>query len=280
MIAEFITSLLTPAPKWAKHMDFVHEAIAIEARARRCRKAWAPHQQHTKEAILNTVKGCDQHRTVVAVGSGACLDIPLVELAGIFEQVVLIDIVHPLKLKRHGWNHVTHITQDITGQMETLYNNPGKIPEMWVPDIYHDCPAIDLVLSVNLASQLPIIPLKYLADKMSHDENELERFAKNLVTAHFKWLSGFTCATALICDKVWEKFDVSGNVIETENPLYDLIAQKSTREWYWDVAPLHETGREFSHRNCVAYWENFQFRAYDDLLVRQNRNSSCTHEKY
>ncbi len=277
MITEFLTSLLTPAPKWAKRMEFLNEAIAIEARARRCRDAWAPHQQHTKEAILDAIKVCDQHRTVVVVGSGACLDIPLAELADIFEQVLLIDIVHPLKSKRHSWNHVKHVTLDVTGQMETLYDNPEQLPEISIPDLYHDVPEIDVVLSVNLASQLPVIPLKYLAHKTFHDENDLDRLAKDLLVAHCRWLSGFTCTTALICDKAWAKLDVSGNVIETSDPLYGLISQQTTREWYWNVAPRHETGTEFSHRNSVGYWSNFLFTDFDELSSKHHTNSNCTY---
>lgn len=277
MIEEFIASLLTPAPQWVKRMDFLNEAIAIEARARRCRDAWAPHQQQTKEAIVDAVRVCEQHRTVLVVGSGACLDIPLAELADMFERVLLIDIVHPLNSKRHPWNHVIRVTLDITGQMETLYHNPEQIPEISIPDFYHDVPEIDCVLSVNLASQLPVIPLKYLSHKISHDENDLDRFAKDLLVAHFTWLSGFTCATALICDKAWERLDVGGNVIETDDPLHDLISQKTTREWYWDVAPRHETGTEFSRRNRVGYWSNFLFTDSDDLTAGQNMNSKCTY---
>ena len=269
MISEFLTSLLTPAPKWVKRMEFLHEAIAIEARARRCRDEWAPHQQHTKEAILDAIKACELHRTVLVVGSGACLDIPLAELADIFERVLLLDIVHPLKSKRHAWKHVVHISLDITGQMETLYNNPGKLPEMYVPNIYHDCSDIDAVLSVNLASQLPVIPLQYLAHKHPHDVNDLDRFTKNLLVAHFKWLSGFTCATALICDKSWERLDGNGKVLEVDDPLFGLISDTTTREWYWEVSPSHETGTEISRRNRVGYWSNFVLTDFDDLPARQ-----------
>ncbi len=276
MIAEYIETLLTSAPKWAKGMDFLKEAIAIEARGRRCRDDWAPHQQHTKEAIVDAIKACEQHRTVLVVGSGACLDIPLAELADIFERVLLIDIVHPLKSKRHPWNHVKHVTLDITGQMETLYHNPEQLPEISIPDFYHNVPEIDVVLSVNLASQLPVIPLKFLANKKPHDEHDLERFAKDLLVAHFTWLSGFTCATALICDKAWEKLDASGNVIDTDDPLMGLISQTTTKEWFWDVAPRHETGTECSHRNHVGYWSNFLLTDSDDLSVRQNMHSNCT----
>ena len=259
MIAEFISSLLTPAPEWAKRMKFLEESIAIEARAKRCWDAWAPHQQHTKDAILNSIQSCEHYRKVLVVGSGACLDIPLTELADIFERVLLIDVVHPLNSKRHGWNHVEHITLDITGQMDTLYLNPEKLPEMYVPDLYHDVPDIDCVLSVNLASQLPIKPLKYLSKKMPHNESDLERFAKNLIEAHFKWLSGFPCTTALICDTAWGRVDLKGKIIELSDPLYGLLSQTVTKEWYWDVAPLHETGTGISHRNRVGYWSNFSY---------------------
>ncbi len=268
MITEFLASLLTTAPKWAKDMNFLHEAIAIQARARRCREAWAPHHQHTKDAIVDSIQACEQHRTVVVVGSGTCLDIPLAKLANTFEQVLLIDIVHPWKSKRHNWNNAVHVTLDITGQMEALYHNPATLPDMYKPDAYHHVPDIDLVLSVNIASQLPIVPLKYLEHKASHDEHALEQFAKNLIVAHFTWLSSFQCPTGLICDKAWETLDVNGELIESHDPLYGLIPQQATREWYWEVEPRHETGSVCSRRNRVGYWSNFLFMTSDDQPVR------------
>ncbi len=277
MLTEFLTSLLMPAPKWVKRMKFLNEAIAIEARAKRCRHDWAPHQQHTKEAIVDSINASDHHRTVLVVGSGACLDIPLAELADRFERVILIDIVHPLKSKRQHWSHVVHVSLDITGQMEVLYDHPETLPKIFVPDIYHDFPDIDLVLSVNLASQLPVTPLTYLAQKASHHEDDLDQFTKDLLFAHFTWLSGFTCSTTLICDKAWERLDENENIIETHDPLYGLISQDSTKEWYWDVAPRHETGTEFSRRNHVGYWSNFLFTHSDHLTVGQNVKSQYTH---
>ncbi len=277
MIAEFLMSLLTPAPKWAKGMQYLNEAIAIEARAKRCRDTWAPHQQHTKDVIVDAIKTCDRHRTVLVVGSGACLDLPLADLADVFERILLVDVVHPLKAKRHRWNHVIHVTLDITGQMEALYDDPEQLPGMSTPDFYHDVTDIDCVLSVNLASQLPVIPLKYLTHIETHDEHDLNRFAQDLLVAHFTWLSGFTCTTALICDKAWERLDVNGNIIETDDPLYGLISQQPTSEWYWDMAPRHETGTEISHRNRVGYWPNFVLTDSDDLSGKHRMHSSCTY---
>ncbi|MGB0911874.1 MAG: hypothetical protein ACPGYT_16055, partial [Nitrospirales bacterium] len=152
--------------------------------------------------------------------------------------------------------------------MEALYHNPETLPHVEVPDTYHHVPNIDLVLSVNLASQLPISPLKYLKHTMSHDEYALEQFAKNLMVAHFTWLSNFTCATALICDKAWETLDVNGKLIEKHDPLHGLISQAATKEWDWEVEPRHETGSERSRRNRVGYWPNFRFTTAEDLSVR------------
>jgi len=257
-------------------MGFLNEAIAIKARARRCHDAWKPHQQKTKEAILDAVKACDHTRTIIVVGSGACLDIPITELAGKFERVMLVDIIHPLNSKAHGYKHVVHITRDITGQMEALYHNPINLPELKTSDLYHDLSDIDFVLSINLASQLPIMPLKYLVHKTSLDENKLNSFAKNLIKTHFTWLSSFKCPTALICDKAWEKLDLSEKIIECDDPLYGLKLQKTTSEWYWDVAPTHETGTEYAHRNRVGYLSNFRFTDSDEpstsFDVKNNEN--------
>jgi len=264
MIFEFLTSLLTPAPKWARRMGYVHEAIAIKARAKRCQVAWASHQNKTKTAILEAVKERVQNRTVLIVGSGACLDIPLRELADIFERVVLVDIVHPPKSRSHGLNNVVHVTLDITNQIEGFYNNPDVLPDAKVPTIYHDFPDIDFVLSVNVASQLAVIPLHYAALKLAHEDDALIAFSKNLIQAHFKWLSGFKCPSALICDRMWELLDPAGKRISVEDPLYGVNLNAPSEMWCWDVAPLVETGAGFARRNQVGYWPNFLFTAIDN----------------
>ena len=80
MIIEWIRSLLTPCPKWARKMGYLAESIAIQARAKRCSAAWAPHQEQSRQMILQAANQCEQKRTVVIAGSGACLDVPLLEL--------------------------------------------------------------------------------------------------------------------------------------------------------------------------------------------------------
>ena len=265
MIAEFIKSWLTPAPKWARRMGYVREAVAIEARAKRCHAVWAPHLDKTKAAILDAVTGRKQNRTVLIVGSGACLDIPLAELAEIFERVVLVDIVHPLKSKTHGHDNVLQVTLDITGMMQDLYKNPHHLPEVKIVNSYHDFPDIDFVLSVNVASQLVVMPFHYAGCKLTHDDVASMGFAKKIIQAHLTWLSGFKCPGALICDRSWERLDPVGKLIDADDPLYGNILPNPVQDWYWDVAPIAETAGGFACRNRVGYWPNFQFTASDDI---------------
>lgn len=269
MILEYIESLLVSAPKWARHMGYVREAIAIEARAKRCKANWASHQNNTKAAILEAVETRDQNRTVLLVGSGACLDVPLAELAQIFERVVLVDVVHPRKSKRHGLDNVVQVDLDITGHMATLCSDPGILPDVISPTFYHDFPDIDFVLSVNVASQLPVMPLQYLAKmtgrKLSHDDDVLDSFSKDIIAAHFRWLSGFKCPAALICDRAWERLDLSGKLLVSDDPLYELNMIMPAKEWYWDVAPAKEIGANYARRNRVGYWSNFLNTAFHDI---------------
>src|SRR5579871_6065867 len=96
MFAELIEYAITPCPRYARRMGYLYEAVAIRARAARCRAAWAPHQERTRALLRRSLARCPRRRKAVVLGSGACLDVPLAELAAAFGEVVLVDVVHPL----------------------------------------------------------------------------------------------------------------------------------------------------------------------------------------
>ncbi len=263
MIIEAIRYSLTPAPKWVHRMGYLHEAIAINARKARCGDSWNGHITKTKEAILNAVKTRQQNRTILITGAAAINDIPLQELAGIFEQVILLDIIHPFEFKNpfksnpYGYNNIRHISVDITNHMQNLFNNPDILPKVMTPDLYHNFPDIDFVISVNMASQLPVIPLQYLRrnnQNTSHTDKNINGFFTQIIAAHFNWLSGFNCPTAVICDIKWQKINSDDQVIDQYDPLYNLDMQAPLKTWRWDIAPIGEIDKGFCCVNIVAYW--------------------------
>jgi len=54
VLAELITSLITPFPRIPRRMGLLREQIAIRARERRCRAQWAGHLAASRQAMRST----------------------------------------------------------------------------------------------------------------------------------------------------------------------------------------------------------------------------------
>jgi putative NADH-flavin reductase len=68
----------------AKQMGFLKEAIAIDARAKRCHRQWDAHYLKCKETIVAATQRAVQKRTVLVFGAGSLNDIPLSYLSSQF----------------------------------------------------------------------------------------------------------------------------------------------------------------------------------------------------
>ena len=95
MRAKWLDSILTPCPRYLRQMAYLDQMLGLERRYQRCRTAWAPHLEACKRLILETAGTCVKRDKAVILGSGFLYDVPLVELASLFDEVVLVDILHP-----------------------------------------------------------------------------------------------------------------------------------------------------------------------------------------
>jgi len=252
MIAETLAWLATPAPATARRLGFLAESIAIQARHRRCRAAWAGHVAASRAAILDAVartSGCGPRRDTVAVlGSGAHLDLPLADLAAAFRRVLLVDLVHPWAARRAArqFPNVTLVTDDVTGVLETVragqVASPRRFPLLADPEV-------DLTISLNLLSQLPVIPVRHLEGKVP--DFELVAFAQALVRRHLGDLEQAPGATLLIADVERVVLDAAGREVERASLLAEVAEPEPESGWWWDFAPAPEADPETSERRRV-----------------------------
>ncbi|HYE51512.1 MAG TPA: hypothetical protein VEB20_18075 [Azospirillaceae bacterium] len=247
MLRELASSLLTRCPAPARRLGYAHEAAAIAARARRCAQAWAPHLARTRAAILREARACRTRRTVLVLGSGPLLDVPLAELAGLFGRVVLADLAHPLSARRAAARHpnVALSTLDLTGTVEALAAGGAAAPTPGCAAFLDD-PGIDLVVSANLASQLPLRPMAALADEAARPS-----FAASVMAAHLDHLSRFRGRVLLVTDieRLYTAGD--GTVLEREDPLFGAVPPPAGEEWDWTLAPEGEAGCGYAVRTRV-----------------------------
>ncbi|MBF0465422.1 MAG: hypothetical protein HQK88_11660 [Nitrospirae bacterium] len=270
MIAEFLTYLTTPAPLYVKRMGYLKEAIAIEARYKRCKAAWSPHLENSKNFIINALKRCKAFRTVVVLGSGNLLDLPLLQLSQTFEKVILVDIVHLgkiLKTIRKFTNVVSH-SCDITETSEIIFNliknrtNTTEHIELPMPKMFHlpetqgNC--TDLVISLNIFSQLTVMPREYiLKNKASEDGTVLKRWENEVLEAHLDALMALKTNVCLITDF---EFIERNHRTQSLNQYYTLTGINlplPEKTWTWNIAPKGEISNDISiERKVAAFFFN------------------------
>lgn len=135
MLREAVEWALTPAPGPARQLGYLAESIALEARWRRCRRAWASHLENSRRAVMDAAASCPRRRLVAILGSGPLLDVPLASLARTFDRVLLVDIVHPWRARgaARRFDNVFLAQADIAGVSAALARDPGRIPAV-APD--------------------------------------------------------------------------------------------------------------------------------------------------
>jgi len=251
MLIEALKYLTTPCSPHLRALGFLSELIATEARHRRCRDAWAPHLEKTRAMISAAAGAASGNEKAVVLGGGLLTDIPLRVLAAKFATVVLVDVCFLKQTRRNVWRH-PHIemqTCDITGVAEAVRR--GELPDPVVPDTLTLADA-DLVVSANVMSQLPLVPLAYLRKRHGLTDTEAARkFAEGIIRAHLDLLKSCPGTVCLITE-VERQFLNETYVIGTEDPLWGVKPDmKGGEEWLWDIAPRPEASADYDVRNRV-----------------------------
>ncbi|MGB1006538.1 MAG: hypothetical protein ACPGVX_05140 [Thalassobaculaceae bacterium] len=244
MILEALQALRVGAGGGARRMGFLTECVGIWARQRRHGTAWADHQARSKAAILAALPPSPRRRALV-FGAALILDVPLAELAGAFDEVVLVDLMF-LPATRRAAERLGNVILCVHDVSESLAGIEAGRPQVAAPTRFHDDPTIDLVVSANLLSQLPIVPNAYLTRKFAWDEPACAALGRKLVDAHLTYLAEFRCAVVLISDVERLVEDREGREIARFSALFDRPLDWPGEEWLWPVAPLGEVDR--NHR--------------------------------
>lgn len=237
-------------------MGYVGEAVGTAARYERCREAWAPHLERTRGVIRQAIAAAGgSGRTAVVLGAGLLHDVPLAELAAAFREVRLVDIVHTAGSRRR-YRHLPNVrpvSLDVTAAVAPLYRTrPGAPLPRPAPHAFEDDPEIDLVVSVNLLSQLFHIPVAWLRRRGRVAEEELDAFAAHLVEAHLAWLRRLPGTVAIVTDVEGRRYDLAGNLVFRGSALRGVPFPWAGETWTWLLAPRHEISPDFVYERTVA----------------------------
>ena len=263
MLSEALKYLTTPCPAHLRSMGYLSELIALEARFRRCRSHWLPHLDKTKSVIVDAVAAAERHRKAVVLGAGILVDIPIDFLCDAFNTVQLVDVCF-LRGTRRSLRHHANIewtTCDVTGVAGPLHawaiggRHADTLPVPALPgDITLD--DADLVVSANLLSQLPLIPVAYVRKRDPRlDEAAVFRLGQDIVKCHLDFLE--TCpGTVCLISEVERRLCDGPRILETEDLLWGLLPDRDGEEWFWELAPKPEISPDYDIRNLVkgSYW--------------------------
>ena len=265
--------LATPVPRHVRQMGYVRELRALRARRNRCREAWSSHLEHSRAVILDAAAQCERHRTALVVGSGLLFDIPLEELSLRFENVVLVDIVHAWSVHHQAvrFSNVRLLPLDVTCVVERCHALARRRSAAPLPQRAVDCLVgedFDLVASVNVLSQLPVVPNGYMSRRIrSLTDARTREFSRALVANHLDWLCSFPGVACLVTDLERLCYGDCG-LVSREESLWGVALPEGGRDWLWDLAPRPEMYFHLDVRHRVGGYASFPKRAWLDARDR------------
>lgn len=166
MLTEYFLNATTACPKHLRDMGYLRELIGIRARLARCEAAWAPHLDQCHWVIMKWAEAVPSKKRVVVMGAALRYDLPLQGLSQQFDEVVLIDLMHPWWARRGEPEKVQRLSIDVTGGLKKIFTAKKSVA-VSPPAL----PDADLYLSVNLLSQLTCVSGDWLRSQGIADED-------------------------------------------------------------------------------------------------------------
>lgn len=256
MLREALSWLTTPCVQPARRYGYLHELIATAARARRCRAAWENHQRRSRDIILAHATGGACLRLL---GAGYLGDVPLDILAARYDRIELVDWVFLRETRRQvrRYSHVSLLETDITGIIPALLQAPSfaAIERLLASEEPDDGKA-DQTVSLNLITQLPLLPLQYLDRRFPKlAEERLNAWGLRLMQRHLDRLRHH--GGLLIADLHQAEYDREGNLLHSRDYLHHFnLSPERIANWSWPAAPAGELphGQYTRHQVSACYW--------------------------
>lgn len=248
MLSElFIWAGVSASPA-ARRLGYAKAAVSLWSRHRRCAKSWQQHEANSRDFVLQLTAGCRRRDTFWVLGAGTLADVPLKELSQQFRRILVFDIawLRPARRQVQRFDNVEMRQVDITGLVEPLIEwRPGTPLPIPSPDVLQDLDVVppDGIVSLNLLSQLPLLPVEY-AKTHGVTRHAAEAFGRSIIKAHLAALTKFDCPVGLIADAVRIWRSRAGETVMQESALMDVRLPAAEKEWYWPVAPRGEIDPE------------------------------------
>lgn len=217
---------------------------------------WDSHLDRCRRFILNAVDHFKPEKITV-LGSGWLLDLPVAEMSEKAVQVTLVDIVQPPEVFRQfaGFSNVRIVEADVTGGLiEEVWNfsrrgfpfsRPRSLDSLRIPE-YHPDNSCDMVISLNILTQLEVLPAGLLMKKTRVPAAEITEFRAAVQRKHLEFLQKQT--SVLITDTAEYFTGASGNTDVTRTALNEMPEGKYREEWTWNFDLLKS---DFNEKRSV-----------------------------
>lgn len=205
-------------------------------------EGWNSHLEKCRSFILKAIE-IHKPAKVTVLGSGWLLELPLAEMLEKVNKVILVDIIHPPDVVRQvsTLKGVELLKDDISGglieevwritQNIPFYRKLKSLSGITVPE-YHPDWDPGMVISLNILTQLEILPLRRLEKRSVATGEEILRFRRLIQEKHIDFLKKYK--SVLITDKAEIFTDKSGNVSEKQTVVITLPDGRVRKEWTWD----------------------------------------------
>ncbi len=220
-------------------MGFNSGQAGIMRRMLREEGGWQSHLVNSSDYIREAVK-LYKPKTIRILGSGWLLDVPTMFLEENCDKIILTDITHPNQIlnKYSSSKKVKFETIDITnGLIEESYQLKKKsyCHQDFIQSI-QNAPNLefveDLIVSLNLASQLSIFLTDYLSKQVKISNNQAIEIAEAVQQKHFEMLP--KGKSVLITDFQEEYYDEEDKFIGSKPTVFAKIPNGINRkEWTW-----------------------------------------------
>lgn len=226
------TYLLSPR----KRTGEIKSSVSLWARAGRCGRDWAEHEENSKAFVLGAVEQLPRRRVAVVLGSGLLRDVPIEMLSRRFHEVRLYDLQHLASVRARaatkGLRNLTFESRDLSGYAALKTGHGAELEPL---AFLRGMPELDLVVSANLLSQIGVgVGRLARADGMPQDA------VPRLIRAHVEGLSSLPATTCLITDVSYEVIYKSGRVLECGDLMHGVALPPAEAEWPWTLAPHGE----------------------------------------
>lgn len=227
--------------EWLRNirMNYASEQTYIAQRMLQEQGGWQSHLKNSKKFIEEFIS---EHpsKSINILGSGWLLDVPMDSIIEQFDNVVLTDIYHPKQIvnRYSKYPNVEFKTADLTyGAVDLTYavNKRNFNLEEYLTKIKainrvnYDA---DIVVSVNLLSQLSIFITDYLTNKVILNNNQIIEIASAIQLNHLKSLP--QNRSIVITDYEEEFVDEDNKFIGSKPTIFiDIPKNIDTKEWTW-----------------------------------------------